>query len=266
VPATQPATQPAGQEAAVQLTGAVALVTGGSSGIGRATAYGLAAAGATVLVAGRNEPALRDVAAAVGGHAVLGDLAVPGGPARVAADAVRVTGRVDILVSNAGVGWAGPLATMPPADIERLVAVNLTAPLLLTRALLPAMIARRCGHVVLVTSVAGAIGVAGEAVYAATKAGLACFAESMRLELADSRVGVTMVAPGVIATAFFDRRNQPYGRAWPRPIPAERVADAIVAAVRHDRPEVWVPSWLRLPARLRGAAPGVYRVLAGRLG
>jgi short-subunit dehydrogenase len=250
----------------VRLTGAVALVTGASSGIGRATARRLADAGATVVLAGRDEAALADVAAEVGGHPAPGDLAAVGGPERVAAAALAITGRVDVLVNNAGVGWAGPVAAMTAADIDRLVAVNLTAPMALTRALLPGMVARRCGHVVMVTSVAGATGVAGESVYAATKAGLATFADSLRLEVAEDGVGVTTVTPGVVATAFFDRRNRPYERRWPQPIPADRVAAAIVEAVRHGRHEVWVPGWLRLPARLRGAAPALYRALAGRLG
>ncbi|MFL6137527.1 MAG: SDR family NAD(P)-dependent oxidoreductase [Frankiaceae bacterium] len=250
----------------MRLTGAVALVTGASSGIGRATARRLAVAGATVLLAGRDEDALAAVAAEMGGHPVPGDLAVLGGPELVAAAALGVAGRIDLLVNNAGVGWAGPVAAMVAADIDRLVAVNLTAPMALTRALLPGMVQRGCGHLVMVTSVAGATGVPGESVYAATKAGLATFADSLRLEVASSGVGVTTVAPGVVATAFFDRRNRPYERRWPQPIPADRVAAAIVEAVRRDRPEVWVPGWLRLPARLRGAAPALYRALAGRLG
>ena len=219
-----------------------------------------------MVLAGRDEAALAEAAAAVGGHVVAADLTAPGAPERLAAAAVEVTGRVDVLVNNAGIGWAGDVAAMRPDEVEHLVAVNLTAPLRLTRALLPAMVARRQGHLVMVTSVAGATGVPGEAVYAATKAGLATFADSVRLEVAGSGVRVTTVAPGVIDTAFFARRNRPYERRWPRPIPADRVAAAIVDAVRHDRAEVWVPRWLRLPARLRGAAPGLYRALAARFG
>jgi short-subunit dehydrogenase len=251
---------------AMDLAGAVALVTGASSGIGRAAAQHLAAAGANVVLAGRDRAALAEVAADTGGHVVVADLDSPDAPERVAAAADAVSGRVDVLVNNAGIGWAGEVATMGPADIDRLVAVNLVAPLRLTRALLPAMVARRQGHLVMVASVAGATGVPGEAVYAATKAGLATFADSVRLEVAGTGVRVTTVSPGVIDTAFFSRRNRPYERSWPRPIPADRVAAAIVEAVRHDRAEVWVPAWLRLPARLRGAAPGVYRALAHRLG
>jgi short-subunit dehydrogenase len=253
-------------EAAMDLDGAVALVTGASSGIGRAAAGRFAAAGAKVVLAGRDKDALAEVADETGGHVVVADLDEPDAPERVAAEAVAVSGRVDVLVNNAGIGWAGAVTTMAADDIDRLVAVNLVAPLRLTRALLPGMVTRRQGHLVMVASVAGATGVAGEAVYAATKAGLATFADSVRLEVAGTGVRVTNVSPGVIDTAFFTRRNRPYERTWPRPIPADRVAAAIVDAVRRDRAEVWVPGWLRLPARLRGAAPGVYRALAHRLG
>jgi hypothetical protein len=70
----------------------------------------------------------------------------------------------------------------------------------------------------------------------------------------------------VIRTAFFERRGRPYGRRWPRPLPPERVADAVVDAVRHERAEVFVPAWMAGPARLRGALPGLFRRLVDRFG
>src|SRR6266536_3088320 len=122
-------------------------------------------------------------------------------------------GRVDLLVSNAGAGWAGDLAAMPLDLAERLVTLNLVAPVRLTRLLLPGMLERGGGHLVYVTSIAGATGVAREAVYAATKAGLATFADSVREDVAGSGVTVSVVVPGVVDTPFFYRRGSAYDRS-----------------------------------------------------
>src|SRR5450755_2875410 len=105
----------------MRLSGAVALVTGGSSGIGAATARALAAAGARPLIAGRDPARLRAVAAQTGGTALQADLADPGGPARLAESALAAAGRVDLLVSNAGVGWAGPIEQLPAAKAAELI-------------------------------------------------------------------------------------------------------------------------------------------------
>ena len=242
-----------------------ALITGASSGIGAETARRLAAGGATVLLHGRDQGRLEALATEICGTALAGELAEPGAAQALAEQALAVSGRVDVLVNNAGLGWAGPLPEMPRADITRLVAVNLVAPIELTRALLPGMVARGSGRVVFVTSIAGRTGVAGEAVYAATKAGVDAFADSVRFELHGTGVGVGVVVPGVVQTAFFERRGRPYGRSRPRPVPADRVAAAVVRAVTEDG-DLYVPRWLRVPVALRGAAPGLYRALATRFG
>lgn len=237
----------------MKLEGAAALVTGASSGIGRATAAALAARGARVIALGRDRERLDGV----GERQIVWDLAEPGAVA-------EQIGPVDVLVNNAGAGWAGPFAETP--DVEGLVAVNLVAPLLLTRALLPGMLERGRGHIVNVGSIAGFVGPRDEAVYAATKGGLVAFTESLRYELRGSGIGVTLVVPGVVDTPFFDRRGRPYDRTWPRPIAAEGVAEAIVRAIEEGRDEVFVPRWLGAVARLRGIAPGIFRALAGRFG
>jgi short-subunit dehydrogenase len=229
----------------VKLAGAVCLVTGASSGIGRATAAALAARGARVTALGRDAERL----AGVGERQIVHDLVEP-----LAED----LGPVDVLVNNAGIGET--------SDVERLIAVNLVAPILLTRALLPGMLERGRGHIVNVASIAGFVGPREEAVYAATKGGLIAFSDSLRYELRGTGVGVTLVAPGVIATEFFERRGTPYARRWPRPIAAERVAEAIADAIERGRDEVFVPAWLGAVARFRGAAPGLFRALTGRFG
>jgi short-subunit dehydrogenase len=263
----------------MRLSGAVALVTGGSSGIGAATARSLAAAGAHVLIAGRDVQRLEAVCRETGGLALPCDLAASHGPADLADAALRAAGAprapggsrdgaegIDILVNNAGLGWAGPLADITAGKVAELVAVNLTAPMELTRLLMPGMIARGHGRVVFVSSIAGATGVRGEAVYSATKAGLGTFAESLAYELDGHDVRVSVIVPAVIDTPFFDRRGRPYGRRRPGPLPAERVAQAIMSCLEHDRDVAYVPRWMRVPAWLHGAAPGTFRALAGRFG
>lgn len=246
----------------MQLTGRSALVTGASSGIGRAITVQLARHGVQVKATGRDIQALRELSSATGADVLSADLRDPEAIERVSSWAAAV----DILVNNAGFGWSGPFDEMAPQDIEELVRVNLLAPIQLTRALLPAMIERRTGRVVNVSSIAGHVGVGHEAVYAATKAALMGFTDSLRYELGGTGVGVTLVSPGVVETPFFDRAGRPYSRSFPPMIRPERVASAIVRAIERDASDVFVPRWMRLPARLRGAWPAFYRGLAARFG
>jgi short-subunit dehydrogenase len=251
----------------MRLTGAVALITGASSGIGSATAAALADAGVRLLLAGRDQARLGQVAERTRGLPLTADLSAAGGPAALAKAALAAApDGIDILVSNAGLGWAGPLADITADKVCELITVNLTAPIQLTRLLLPGMIQRGRGRVVFVSSIAGVTGVAGEAVYAASKAGVGTFAESLAYEARGHGVGVSLIVPGVIDTPFFDRRGRPYGRKRPAPIPAHRVAGAILTAVERDRDVVYVPRWLRLPAWLHGAVPLAFRTLAARFG
>lgn len=248
----------------MRLDGAVCLVTGASSGIGAATARRLAGSGARVLLAGRDAHRLHEAAGRLGGTALVADLSTARGARQLAEQALAQAGRVDVVVNNAGAGWAGWFDTMPTEDIAALVALNLTAPLLLTRLLLPGMRERSRGHVVLVSSIAGCVGVAREAVYAATKSGLNTFCASLRDELTGTGVGASVVVPGVVDTEFFSRRGTPYQRTSPRPIAPDRVAAAILAAVEGGHAERYAPAWLRLPVRVHGYAPRLFRRLAAR--
>ncbi|HEX5087652.1 MAG TPA: SDR family NAD(P)-dependent oxidoreductase [Nocardioides sp.] len=241
-------------------------MTGASSGIGRAVALRLAAEGAQVLVHGRDAARTEEVARLTGGSPLVADLAVPGSHGDLADRALAVDGRIDILVAGAGAGWSGPFAGMGDGELRRLVELDLVAPLALTRAVLPGMVARNCGQIVLVGSVAGRTGVAGEAVYAAAKAGLDAFAESLRLELVGSGVSVSVVVPGAVRTSFFDNRGRPYGRRFPRPVDPERVAAVTLDVVRHGRPEAWVPRWLAVAPSVRALAPRAFRRLSARFG
>ncbi|MFB9905958.1 SDR family NAD(P)-dependent oxidoreductase [Allokutzneria oryzae] len=250
----------------MRIAGSVVLVTGASSGIGAATAHRLAGAGARLVLHGRDADRLTAVAAATGGTALTVDLSGPAGARALARAAVEVAGQVDVLVSNAGRGWCGPLPAMTGAQVGEVVAVNLVSPIELTRALLPGMLARGHGRLVYVGSIAARTGVAEEAVYAASKAGVDGFAESLRFELAGTGLGVSVVVPGVVATPFFARRGRPYRRSLPRPVAPETVAAVIERMIVTGRAERHVPGWLAVPAALRVVAPSAYRWLAARFG
>jgi NAD(P)-dependent dehydrogenase (short-subunit alcohol dehydrogenase family) len=195
---------------------------------------------------------------------VVRDITGPGAPGEVVSAAVSALGGLDVVISNAGAGWLGPYESMTPAEVDAMVDLNLRAPMHLARAAGPHLLASR-GQLVLVGSIAGLVGVAEEAAYGAAKAGLRGLADSLRAEWA-GRVTVTLVSPGPVVTAFFSRRNRPYGRAWPRPLPVTPVARSIVRAVGSRRSDVVVPAWLSLGARLNGGFPELYRVLAGLAG
>jgi short-subunit dehydrogenase len=245
----------------------VALVTGASSGIGAAIARSLAAEERwTLLVSGRDRERVGRVARETGGIPLCFDLAAPDGPRRLVNAAVERTEHVDLLVACAGVGWAGAFSSMPAEDIDRMLTVDLAAVVQMVRLVLPGMLRRRRGHVVLIGSVAGCFGVKGEAVYSAVKAGLGAFADALRYELRGSGVKVTLVVPGVVDTPFLGLRGVPYTRRVPRPIPPERVARVTTRAIRRGRQEVFVPRWFRFPVAVRALAPTAYRRLAARFG
>lgn len=246
-----------------ELRGALALVTGASSGIGRASALALAAHGCRLLACGRDEQRLADVAGRTGGEWFAADLTDAAQTAALS-DTVAGHGVPDVVVHCAGIGLAGPVEQTDEESLRPVLAVNLLAPMRLTKALLPAMRSRGSGHLVFVGSIAGRLGAPQEACYAASKAAVHAYADSLRIELDPVGIGVTTVVPGVVATDFFDRRGRPYERRFPRPVPPERLADALVRAVLRDRAEVVVPRWLRVPMLVRAAAPQGYAAGAAR--
>ncbi|HEU4674653.1 MAG TPA: SDR family NAD(P)-dependent oxidoreductase [Motilibacteraceae bacterium] len=245
---------------------AVVLVTGASAGIGRSVTEQLTARGLTVVGVGRDPEALRALQERTGATAVVADLAHPDSAAQVVDAALAAHGRLDAVVANAGVGHLGPVAEMSPERIAELVDVNLRAPMLLARAALPALRRQPRGALVFVGSIAGAVGVPGETVYSATKAGLAVFADLLREEVRAGGITVSTLVPGVVDTAFFQRRGAAYDRAVPRPLPVEQVARRVVDLLDTGAPRRVEPRWLAVPARIAATAPGLYRLLARRFG
>jgi short-subunit dehydrogenase len=186
----------------------IAVVTGASRGIGAAIARKLAALGAHVVLTARDKKRLEQVAAEIrsqGGSAEVHpcDLA---DPAQIESFAQAVLGRhkhCEILVNDAGIGWfGGPLHTMPLAEWEQLMALNLRAPYLLLRAFAPAMIAARRGHIVNISSLAGRNPVPNAAAYAASKWGLNGLMVSAAEELRGHQVRVSLISPGTVRTEF----------------------------------------------------------------
>jgi short-subunit dehydrogenase len=250
----------------------VIIVTGASRGIGLATARLLAAKGAIVVSVARDATELGHLHDDIGGSVVVADLAEASSPDAVVTQTLAEHGRLDGLVSNAGVGYVGDVAGMTAEQAARLVDVNLRAPVLLARAAISGMreTARSdptyAGGLVFVGSIAGAVGVPGESVYSATKAGLDTFAEVLREELRGDPITVSTIVLGVVATRFLADRQVAYTRRYPRPMSPERVADSVVRALETGVGRVVVPRWLVVPSRLAGTAPGLYRRLARRLG
>ncbi|GGQ93684.1 SDR family NAD(P)-dependent oxidoreductase [Kitasatospora griseola] len=178
----------------------IVLVTGAGSGIGRATAQAFAGQGARVVAVGRGRAALEATAA---GHkaidVLVGDVAAPGGPERIAAAVGERYGRLDVLVNNAGVVRSAPLGELRRDAVEEQLATNLVGPALLTGSALPLLVAAR-GVVVNVSTAIGQRGWPGSSVYAATKAGLESLTRSWAVELAPQGVRVVAVAPGAVET------------------------------------------------------------------
>jgi len=235
---------------------AVVIVTGASSGIGRASAIRFGKSGWTVVLAARRAGELSAVAAEIGDAVVVPtDLRDPAAVTALVERARERTGRIDALVNNAGLGGGASVLT-DDAVVTAMIEVNLLAPIRLLRAVVPVMRAQGHGAIVNIGSVAGEIGISGS--YSATKFALRGLTDSVRRELAGTGIGVTLIEPGHIATELNAGRK---GR-MPGP---EVVAKAIESAVRRPRRRMVVPLRYRGAILLSRAVPGIVdRIYAGR--
>ncbi len=246
------------------LHGKTVLLTGASTGLGPHIARRLHQAGAKFVLSARNEAALKKLADELGdSRLIAADLSLAGEPERLAHEA----GEVDVLVANAGIPATGRLTTFAVDELDRALAVNLRAAMILAHALAPAMIRRKSGHMVFMSSLAGHLAAGGESVYTATKFGIRGFALALREELLDAGVGVSVICPTFVSEAGM----------WavtglkPDPIASEvspsEVADAVWRGIANNRAEIDV---MRLPLKatlkIQAIAPGLFSSVARATG
>jgi 2-hydroxycyclohexanecarboxyl-CoA dehydrogenase len=179
-----------------ELSGKVALVTGGGRGIGANIARELTAAGMRTAVAARTREQVEQVAEEIGGLAVTVDVSDERSVAAMIEGTERELGPIDVLVNNAGWDIFKPFLKTSPADWQKLIAINLTGALIMHHAVLPQMVERRSGRVVNIASDAARVGSSGEAVYAACKGGLVAFSKTMAREHARDGITFNVVCPG----------------------------------------------------------------------
>ena len=183
----------------------VAIVTGGGTGIGAATARRFAAEGAHVVVTGRRPEPLEEVADEISGLALPGDIADPAQAPAVVAAAVERFGGLDVLVANAGVGFGRAAGDVEDEQWLRTLDVNLSGPLRVVRAALPAMLDRGGGSIVLVSSTSGLVAATESAAYVSSKHGLIGLARSLAVDYGPKGVRTNALCPGWVVTALADR-------------------------------------------------------------
>jgi short-subunit dehydrogenase len=241
------------------------LLTGATGGLGEALARALAARGARLLLTGRRQEVLDELAGELNATAWACDLASREQVAELAGRAVAAA--TDVLVANAAVPANGLLPDLTQDEIDRMLEVNLRAPIALARALAPSMIARGRGQMVFMSSLSGRAASPASSVYAATKFGLRGFGLSLRADLRPHGVGASVVMPGFVREAgMFAESGVKLPRVVGTSSPAEVVA-AVLRAITEDRAELDVaPLSMRAGATFASVAPEVAAAVSRRLG
>ncbi|WP_044195383.1 SDR family oxidoreductase [Hyalangium minutum] len=254
--------------------GRVVLITGASSGIGRAAALAYAAQGAHVVLAARREELLKELARELEGRgaqalAVRCDITQAADVERLAREAEAHFGAVDVLINNAGIGLFGPVEALSEEQLRQVFELNFFALVRVTQAVLPLLRKRPGGQIVNVSSVLGHRGLPLLGGYCAAKAAVNALTESLRAELAAEGLSVLLVSPGFTETEF--RQTRLHAQGWQQNAPplkqmsAEEVAAAMVKASRRHRRD----TVLTLPGRLMVLAnrlvPGLFDVAARRM-
>jgi short-subunit dehydrogenase len=247
----------------IQVSGAKVLVTGATGGLGQAIARELAGRGARLVLTGRRTEVLEPLAAELGADIRGLDLA----DASAVAELAAACSDVDVLVANAGLPGTGRLESFTVEQVDRLLDVNLRAPIVLSHALAPRMVERGRGSLVFISSLSGKAANPSSSLYSATKFGLRGFALGLRIDLHGTGVGVTVVSPGFIREAGMFAES---GTQLPRGVgtrsPAD-VARAVARAIEDAPAEIDVaPLSLRAGAAVAGLAPGIAETVARRLG
>lgn len=242
----------------MQLNQARIVLTGATGGLGEALTVRLSAAGATLLLTGRNAAFLARLARDAGPacDVLQADLSTSTGISNTARAALDFG--ANVLINNAGIGGFGLLAEQDEASVEQILSTNLAAPIQLTRAMLPGLLAQPVAAIVNVGSAFGRIPFAGFAAYSASKTGLRGFSQALRRELADSGVRVIHVAPRAIDTPLNTPAvvalNKALGNACDTP---GAVADQIVRMLEHDTPDASIGFPERFFAWLNSTAPAL---------
>ena len=227
------------------LSGNVVVITGASTGIGQATAEAFTREGATVVLAARSEGRLVRIAADIenaGGRAVpmAVDVTDRSDVFKKMKEVAETQGRIDVLVNNAGIGLLSPVENMDPAELKRVFEVNFFGLIWCTQAVLPYMIKHNRGRIINVSSVAGKRALPHISAYCASKFAVQAFSDSLRMEVAEHGVTVTVVCPPRVDTTFHDTplMRQKVQRMKAPSISAETVAAEIVRATRKGSREV----------------------------
>jgi short-subunit dehydrogenase len=216
-----------------------------------------------VLLSGRRRDVLESLGSELHGRVIEADLASREDVTRLLSEA----GEVDALIANAALPATGVLTELSQEEIDRMLEVNLRAPVALARALAPAMSARRRGHMVFICSLAGKAASPASAMYSATKFGLRGFALGLREDLRLHGVGVSLVLPGFIREAGMFAEAGVELPWWIRTRSPNQVAQAVITAIERDRAELQVaPLGLRLGASFASVAPAVASAVSRRLG
>jgi short-subunit dehydrogenase len=234
----------------VQLKNARVIVTGASSGIGRAISLEFGRRGARIALASRNRQALEEVAALIkaeGGSAIVipTDATAEGAVKQMAAAAIRELGGIDILVNNAGQGLSSTIGDASSADVEALFALNVLAAAAAIRAVVPIMRAQRSGMIINISSMAGRVVVPRIGYYSASKFALTAIGDALRMEESHRGIKVMNVFPGTTRSSFGENRLGTRGRQAHQvlpPVSAEKVARRIARAVALNQRSVYI-SW-----------------------
>jgi short-subunit dehydrogenase len=239
------------------LTGMVAVITGGARGIGLATAERLARAGVSVAIGDRDESLAKEAAAELArttGATVVAAALDVASPSSWGAFIAKISdlGPIDILVNNAGIMPLGDVVKEPEEVARRILDVNVHGVINGTKAVVPGMSERGHGHIVNVASAVGRVAVANGATYSASKFAVVGFSEATRAELAPAGIDVTVVLPTIVQTEL--AAGVPAARGV-KPVTAEDVATVIEDVIRKPVPEAWVPRWVRGITRATSILP-----------
>ena len=252
------------------LSGKNAILTGASKGLGVHIARALAKEGVNLVLTARSEDDLKNVRDEVltynvKAEIIPADLMETDHIDSLIKEAEQKLGPFDILVNNAGIEISSPYESFSPDDIQNMMTLNLTVPMLLTRSLLPGMLERNRGHIVNISSLAGKTGFPNETPYAASKAGLIMFTHSLRVELIGTKLNASVICPGFVSDdGMYARMEERAGPAPKilKPTTPEKVANGVIRCIKKNISELIInPLPMKPLFMLQEAVPGIKTTL-----